>query len=808
METKIDRKRMEKVRVRCGFPNGIDIDANGTRGGLSLAWKDDVSVSLRSFSTNHIDVLVDGGNLSTNWRFTGFYCSPYGHNKEDSWNLLRKLGEDKNHPWIVCGDFNEILYSTEKKGGIPREEKKMELFREALEDCQLQDVGFSGTWFTWDRGNFAATNIRERLDRGVANEGWRTLFPTGMIYHLPHSISDHCPILLDTICERIRSRASQFKFEVWWTTEDSFETKVRQTWESTPGSIVMKLENLQKELIEWECLIKRGKEGLKKKLSKKLESLMMEDRDDDTLEKIIDTRVRLNLEIDRDEIYWEQRARTNWLKAGDKNSAFFHKYASARKRMNTITRLELENGRETTDESEIVKSASSFFRSLFTSRGVGDLYHLLQGIEKKIPSNINELLLSVFTEEEVFSALKDMGPTKAPGPDGFPAMFFQQYWHIVGKDVIDFCLGILNNGQSFGQLNSTDIVLIPKVQNPSNLSKFRPISLCTVLYKVVAKAVANRLQGVMGMCIDESQSAFVPGRLISDNTLVAYEMLHTFSRKRTGRKGAMAVKLDMSKAYDRVEWAFIKEVMLKMGFDIKWVELILRCVISVSFAVKVNRIRGESFQATRGLRQGDPLSPFLFLFCSEGLSALMRMVRREGGKIGVKASRSGPTVTHLLFADDCILFGEATGEGANMVKGILKEYGECSGQCVNFSKSSIFFSSNTIEARKEEVLGILGVRPSTNMEKYLGLPSLVGRCKKASFQALKEQFLLRIKGWCTRFLSQGGKEVFIKAVLQAIPTYAMSCFLLPKGFCDELEKTIARFWWQKSFGRKGIHWCQ
>ncbi|KAK5841990.1 hypothetical protein PVK06_004316 [Gossypium arboreum] len=159
-----------------------------------------------------------------------------------------------------------------------------------------------------------------------------------------------------------------------------------------------------------------------------------------------------------------------------------------------------------------------------------------------------------------------MGPTKAPGSDGFPAVFFQRFWHIVGKEVVTFYLGILNEGQNFGPLNSTDIVLIPKTQNPSNLATFRPISLCSVLYKIVAKTIANRFQTVIGRCIDAAQSAFIPGRLISDNVILAYEILHTFRNKRIGTKGYMAVKFDMSKAYDRVEWSFLKAVMLKMGF--------------------------------------------------------------------------------------------------------------------------------------------------------------------------------------------------------------------------------------------------
>lgn len=245
--------------------------------------------------------------------------------------------------------------------------------------------------------------------------------------------------------------------------------------------------------------------------------------------------------------------------------------------------------------------------------------------------------------------------------------------------------------------------------------------------------------------------------------------------------------------------------MKKMGFDPEWVTKLLKCVNTVSYSIGINGHRGDFFYPSRGLQQGDPLSPFLFLFCEEGLSILMRLGMQENKIRGVKASRRGPYVSHLLFADDCILFGEASERGSIFLKQVLREYEFCSGQKVNFSKSIIFFSSNTQEGERRTITRMLGVRSSDDLERYLGLPSLVGKKKKIAFQMLKDRFKQRIDNWSIKYLSQGGKEVFIKAVLKSIPTYSMMCFLLPKSFCKELEGIIDKFWWQKNKGKKGIH---
>ncbi|KAK5771002.1 hypothetical protein PVK06_047171 [Gossypium arboreum] len=276
-------------------------------------------------------------------------------------------------------------------------------------------------------------------------------------------------------------------------------------------------------------------------------------------------------------------------------------------------------------------------------------------------------------------------------------------------------------------------------REPTYMKNFRLIILCNVLYKIIAKVVANRFQNIIGVCIDKAQSTFFPGRFITDNVLVAYEILHTLKEKRTGKKGHMAFKLDMSKAYDRVEWEFLKVMMERMGFANSWVSFILKCIFMVFYSILLNGTKKDCFRPMRGLKPRNPLSPYLFLICSEGLSSLMRSAMKKGDIKGLKACRRGPQISHLLFVDDCIIFGEATTLGACKIKDVLKEYEKCSGQCVNFEKSMVFFSTNTSKDDRFMVARLLGVCRSNDFEKYLGLPNLVRKKKKYSFQNLKDR---------------------------------------------------------------------
>jgi hypothetical protein len=406
----------------------------------------------------------------------------------------------------------------------------------------------------------------------------------------------------------------------------------------------------------------------------------------------------------------------------------------------------------------------------------------------------------------VIEALESIGDLKAPGPDGMPSIFYKKFWDVVGEKVSKEVLDVLRGGPMPENWNDTCVVLIPKVKDPESMKDLRPISLCNVVYKIVSKMLANRLKQILPEIISPNQSAFVPGRLITDNILVAYECTHFMKNKRGGQEGYAAVKLDMSKAYDRVEWHFLEMMMRKLGFAEVWIHLVMRCITSVRYQVRINGECTDVIIPERGLRQGDPLSPYLFLICAECFSSMLNRAEIEGSLQGVRICNGAPSINHLLFADDSLVLIKATKDSARTLQNILQLYEVCSGQTINFDKSSVMFSRNTSHGRRQEVLVELNIRAEARTEKYLGLPVYVGRSKTKTFAYLKDRVWKKIQGWMERMLSKAGKDILIKACAQAIPTFAMSCFDLTRTLCDQISAMICRFWWAQQDKENKMHW--
>ncbi|KAF5450327.1 hypothetical protein F2P56_030688 [Juglans regia] len=333
---------------------------------------------------------------------------------------------------------------------------------------------------------------------------------------------------------------------------------------------------------------------------------------------------------------------------GDKNTKFFYACANQRKKRNKI--LSVEDGQSILrkDQKGVAEAFKDHFEGVFKTENPPNLLieECLRQLDSRVTSSMNEALLKPFVREEVEIALKQMGPYKSPGPDGYNACFYQGCWNTVGENVCEAALDFLNG----------------------------------------------------------------------DNIIAAYEALHSMRTRLKGRVGCMAVKLDISKAYDRVEWPFLEAVMKKLGFGARWIELIMTCINSVSYAVLVNGSPGSVIKPTRGL------------------------------------------------------------------------------------------SKNGRKEEWDQILKDLGARVQNNYERYLGLPIMVGRSKYNTFRGIKDRIWLKISNWKNQFLSPAGKEVLLKAVIQAILTYHMSVFALPKRLCKEIAALMSRFWWSHGQNEKKIQW--
>lgn len=223
----------------------------------------------------------------------------------------------------------------------------------------------------------------------------------------------------------------------------------------------------------------------------------------------------------------------------------------------------------------------NYFSTLFKSSNPseGDMHKVLECVEPKIDGNMNILLCSPFTAEEIKNKLFDMHLDKSPEPDGMSSFFYQKYWSVVGQ-VISASLAILNDGAPIDKWNETIVTLIPKLKNPMSF-KDRPISLCNVGCKIISRAMTNRLRLIMPRVVSEYQSAFIPERLITDNVILGFETLHWIRSRKGGKKCYAVLKLDMSKAYDRVELRLLDRLMEKLGFSHLWTDKVIRCIRTV-----------------------------------------------------------------------------------------------------------------------------------------------------------------------------------------------------------------------------------
>ncbi|KAK4265131.1 hypothetical protein QN277_026221 [Acacia crassicarpa] len=793
LETRSDMIKTERRIRSLGFNNYSFIAAKGYSGGIWCLWEQGsrkVEVVEQQKQFIHFSVK---DVRRKQWFLTVVYASPNRLLRRTLWTDLFRINESIQGPWCIGGDFNATLFATERRSYATSKLSSDPEFCRWADDIQMVDLGFDGPAFTWERGSSEA-----RLDRIFANEAWCTQFMDAKVLHLPWYKSDHRPLLL-RMERRLPGEPTQrpFRFIASWVLHDTFNDMVKEEW-SCSRDWGANIGSFTQACQRWNKDVFGHTQRRKQQLIRRLDGITREITRGGTTKFLEELQKNPWLELEetltQDALLWAQKARVNWSVNGDRNTKLFHAQANSRRKRNRIDAICIQEGEWCFEEESIKAHATEYFSNLFKEEVVVRSSLECSTSYPSLLETHQRVCQRDVGEAEIRDALFSMGALKSPGPNGLHALFFQHQWETVKDSDVYFVKQVFLNPERICEVNRTHIVLIPKTDHPETFRDFRPISLCNVIYKIVTKLVANRMKSFMPHVISPNQCSFVPGRHSSDNIIVAQEVVHSM-RTMGGKKGYMAIKIDLEKAYDWVNWKFLLKCLHDLNLPTNLIRVVEQCVSTASLQLLWNGNTVEVFNTSRGVRQGDPLSPYLFVICIEKLAHMIqeRMATREWKPICL--TKIGPLISHLFLADDIILFTEASLQQAEMVRECLAHFCDCSGLKVNASKTQVFFSKNINHNRCTELSTVLGFTQTADLGKYLGVQLHHKRVGKESFQAVVDKVKERLSRWQASSFSLAGRTTLISSVSSAIPAYTMQTSHLPSSVCESLDKQNRAFLW-------------
>ncbi|GKV06468.1 hypothetical protein SLEP1_g18364 [Rubroshorea leprosula] len=656
-----------------------------------------------------------------------------------------------------------------------------------------------GIWLLWDDRKFCVDILN--MSPQVIHANVQHPYYIFLALH-----SDHCPILLSLDQPYPSLNRRPFRLEKFWLEHESFKDLVVSSWTFANLSIAecsVAFQNIVKlwSRTTFDNLHKKKKEliarlgGIQRFLQAKDSSFRID------LEKSLTKEYQDILKYEED--MWFMKSRVQWIQNGDRNSRFFHVSTLKRRSNNRILGLKDGSGSWTSDPSSLESIVSSHFKGLYTTSLAHSFHDSFINVHSGPivdPTSWHMLNIPPF-DSEIKQAIFSMKPFKAPGPDGLHVAFFQKFWFVVKNKLCNEIRNIFNSGVMPESWSASLITLIPKINKPDSISQYRPIGLCNVSYKVVTKIIVLRLKKFIGDLISPMQSSFIPGRNGIDNVTLLREFVHSFHKKK-GNKGDMIVKLDLEKAYDRLEWSFIKETLTFFNLPPLMIKLIMSCISSASFSCIINGGVTESFKPSRGLRQGDPLSPYLFILCLEYLSLNLHHGTNSGLWKGSKLGKSGPLFSHLFFADDLIFIGKATTSNALYLKQLLDFFCFRSGQSINQEKSKVLFSVNVYSSTRQDICQILCYVETLFLGKYLGFPISSRKIKKFDCGFIVDKVRSKLTGWKANMLSLAGRATLVSSVLASIPNYYMQGMFLPASIQNELDAISRNFIWGSTSAKK------
>ena len=766
-------------------------------GRILLLWNQNkVDVEILDVAAQYLHARLRCKVSSVQFHATFLYGFHSIVNRRCLWENLENLSPDRDTPWILLGDFNGVLRPDERiNGSLVSNYECRDLF-DATSLLGLIDTSSTGGKYTWTNGS-----VWSKLDRVMINDGWiqaghfsHTVFcPIGIL-------SDHAASITSLFEARSQHRR-MFQFFNMWTAHPDFLDTVRQAWSQEVSGTAQftfcrRLKLLKgplKTLNQEHFSHIQTRAETARQHVEALQDLLMDRPHDITLQQELrsarDSAWRL-CQAERSFCY--QKAKCRYLASSDRNSKLFHQTVRRRMKSNEIVSITTASGAQTTSYQELSAEFVRFYQLLLgTHRPVVPFDHEIMLAGPTVDSHRGLELLSLPTDLEIREIIFHMGDDRSPGPDGYTAAFYKKAWSVVGLDLCALVREFFTEGRLLRQLNHTVIALIPKASHAPTVGDYRPIACCNVVYKVIAKILANRLAGVLDAVINPAQAAFVEGRSLAENVLLAQELLRQYSRKRVSPR--CLIKVDIRKAFDSVSWDFLSHALSDIGLPSTFVGWIMECVASTSFSIRINGDIHGHFTGQRGLRQGDPLSPYLFVICMEYFSRALARVT-EQSEFNFHPRCAGLKISHLIYADDLMLFMRGDLMSIQIAWDCLQSFGRSSGLQVNTHKSHIFLAG-VFDQDREDILRLTGIPVGELPVRYLGIPLAAESLKLPHYAPLIQQFKDHVQSWQPSSLSYAGRLELIRSVLQGVSCFWLSILPVPRTVVDIMTGICRQFLW-------------
>ena len=712
------------------------------------------------------------------------------------WQNLTDFGASCSVPWTVMGDFNCVLNASEKINGADITPYETEGLSDCCLSTGLTDLASLGCFFTWTNNS-----VCSKLDRVLINQYWASSNLLGHAKFLPAGcLSDHSPYIVSFLQQR-SPQNKPFRFFNMWSDHTDFLSTVSSVFhQHIPGS---KQFSFCKKLKQLKAPLKRlnvkhfshiSTRVLKadKELEEAQISLNAHPQDQALQARIAMMRKHSLFLKEAERSFYQQQAKCNYLHLSDKCTKFFHAIVKRNSKRNFIAAISRADGSVTSSTEEVAGEFIHFFEGLLGSSKTCEAInpHILCS-GPSISAAQAAFLSSNISNDEIKSALFSIGDEKAPGPDGFSACFFKKAWPIIGDQFSEAIHEFFSSGSLLKQINHSLIVLVPKTKLANSVGDYRPIACCSVVYKVISKILASRLASVLDSIIDGAQSAFVKGRSLMENVHLAQELLRNFSRKRISPR--CLIKVDLRKAFDSVNWEFLQQILEGLGFPSVFSQWVMECIGTASYSIMINGGLHGFFKGQQGLRQGDPLSPFLFVLCIEYFSRTLNLAT-AGSDFNYHPKCISLGISHLAFADDLMLFARGDVVSIRILMDCLRNFEAASGLSANALKSNIY-PAGIIESDLNVMLADSRFSIGELPFRYLGIPLAAEQLKVIHYGPLLDKISDSIKAWTASSLSYAGRLELIRAVLQGIECFWLSILPAPAAILEKIYRLCRHFLW-------------